>query len=210
MSQTAVNEMKRVNTAGRADVRKLCVTGMLSAISFVLMFLDFSVPFIMPTFIKLDISELPALVGAFSLGPVYGVIICLIKNLINFLVRTTTGGVGELSNFILGAVFVYTAGLFYKRKKAKKTALIGATVGAVIMAIFSVFSNYYLVYPIYTAFMPMEAIMAAYQAINPNVHNLWDALIWFNMPFTFAKGMLDVLITMLIYKKLSPILKGNR
>ena len=57
--------------------------------------------------------------------------------------------------------------------------------------------------------MPMEAIIGAYRAINPRVENLWQALLWFNMPFTFIKGMLDVLLTFLIYKKLSPILKGE-
>lgn len=189
------------------NIRKICVTGMLSAIAFVLMFLDFSVPF-MPSFIKLDISELPALIGSFSLGPVYGVLICLVKNLINLL-RTSTGGVGELSNFLLGATFTFCAGIVYQKKKTRTGAIIGSILGAAVMAGISVLSNYYLVYPIYTAFMPMEAIIAAYQAINPKVTNLWEALIWFNMPFTFFKGILDVLITFLIYKRISPILKGN-
>ena len=78
------------------------------------------------------------------------------------------------------------------------------------MAVFSVFSNYFVVYPVYTAFMPMETILSMYQAINPNVETLWDALIWFNMPFTFLKGMLSVVIPFLIYKKLSPLLKGTK
>ena len=78
------------------------------------------------------------------------------------------------------------------------------------MAVISVFSNYFVVYPVYTAFMPMETILSMYQAINPNVETLWDALIWFNMPFTFLKGMLSVVITFLIYKKLSPLLKGTK
>ena len=188
------------------SVRKMCVTAMLSAVAFILMFIDFSVPF-MPSFIKMDISELPALVGSFALGPVYGVIVCLIKNLIH-LMKTSTGGVGELSNFILGAVFVFIAGVVYGKKKNRKMALIGSVLGAVVMAIFSLFSNYYLVYPIYTNFMPMEAIIKAYQAINPSITNLWQALICFNVPFTFVKGMLDVLLTFIIYKRISPILKG--
>ena len=86
----------------RFSPRNMAMIGMLSAISFILMFLEFSIP-IMPSFIKLDLSELPALIGAFAMGPVEGVLICLFKNLIH-LMRTSTGGVGELSNFILGAV----------------------------------------------------------------------------------------------------------
>ena len=199
--------MSNVSNGSKISVRKLTVTAMLSGVAFILMFLDFSVPF-MPSFIKMDISELPALVGSFSLGPVFGVLVCLVKNLINLL-RTSTGGVGELSNFILGAVFVGVAGLIYQKKKTRKMAIIGSIAGAAAMAVFSVFSNYYFVYPIYTKFMPMDVIIGMYQAINHSVKNLWDALIWFNMPFTFVKGMLDVVITFLIYKKISPILRGN-
>lgn len=190
------------------DIRKLTMTGMLSAISFILMFFDFSVP-LMPNFIKMDLSELPALVGSFSLGPVAGIVICLIKNLLH-LMKTSTGGVGELSNFILGASFVFTAGLIYQKNKNRKGALIGSLVGAVVMAVVSVFSNYYLVYPVYTAFMPMEAIIAAYQVINPKIENLWQALIIFNMPFTLIKAMFSVIITLFIYKRISPIIKGNK
>ena len=185
----------------------MTMVGMLSAISYVLMFFDFSVPF-MPVFIKMDLSELPALIGSFALGPVAGVAICLVKNLLHLL-QTSTGGVGELSNFILGASFVFTAGMIYKFKKNKKGAIIGALVGAVVMAVVSLFSNYYLVYPVYTKFMPLEAIIAAYQEINPGVDGLWSCLIMFNMPFTFVKGMFSVIITLLVYKRLSPIIKGT-
>ena len=188
-------------------VRKLAVTAMLGAVATVLMFISFSVP-LMPSFIKLDLSELPALIAAFALGPLWGVCVCLIKNLINVFF-STTGGVGELSNFILGAAFVFTAGMFYKHMGGRKGALIGSLCGAAAMAVISVFSNYFVVYPVYTAFLPMDVILSMYQAINPNVKTLWDALLWFNMPFTFIKGMLSVVITFLIYKKLSPLLKGR-
>lgn len=191
----------------RFSPRNLAMVGMLSAVSFILMFLQFSIP-VMPSFIKLDISELPALLGAFAMGPVEGVMICLIKNLIH-LVRTSTGGVGELSNFLLGAVFVFVAGFIYQKKKTRTGAIIASVSGALAMAVFSVASNYFLVYPFYTNFMPMEAIIGAYQLINPRVENLLQALIWFNVPFVFCKGMLDVLITFLIYKPLSPIIKGT-
>lgn len=186
--------------------RKMVMTAMLAAVASVLMFFSFNVP-LMPSFIKMDLSELPALIAAFTMGPVSGMVVCLVKNLVN-LFFTTTGGVGELSNFLLGCCFVVPAGFIYSRKKSRSGALIGSLAGAAAMAVVSVFTNYFVVYPIYTAFLPMEAIMGMYQAINPAVDNLFEALVVFNMPFTFIKGMVSVVITFLIYKKISPIIKG--
>lgn len=202
---------EHVKTEKRINIRYMTMTAMLSAIAFILMFMDFSVPF-MPGFIKLDISELPALIGTFAMGPASGVIICLVKNILHLLI-TTTGGVGELSNFVLGVAFVLPAGLFYKYKKNRKSALIGSLVGALIMALFSLPSNYFVVYPFYTNFMPEDAIIGAYNAIisvvGGHVDNLFQCLLIFNVPFTFVKGLLSVLITFLIYKHISPIIKGN-
>ena len=189
------------------SARKVAVTAVLAAMSSALMFLDFSIP-IMPSFIKLDFSELPALIASYALGPWYGVCVCLVKNLVNLL-STTTAGVGELSNFILGSVFVLFAGYIYKFKKNRTGALIGALAGAACMALISLFSNYYIVYPIYENFLPLEAILGMYRAIYPDVKNLWHALIVFNVPFTFVKGMLNTAIAFIVYKKISPIIKGN-
>ncbi len=190
-----------------SKIRNLTMIGMLSAVAFILMFLEFPVPF-MPSFIKMDVSEIPALIGAFALGPVQGVAICLIKNLLH-LMKTSSGGVGELSNFLLGAMFVFVAGVVYKKGKNRKSALIGSLIGAFAMGVFSVVSNYFLVYPVYTKFMPMEAIIAAYQAIYSGVNSLLQCLVIFNMPFTIVKGLLDVAVTFLVYKRLSPIIKGT-
>lgn len=198
-----------VRKTGRSSVRNLTVTAMLGAVASVLMFISFSVP-LMPSFIKLDFSELPALLAAFALGPWHGVAVCLIKNLVN-VPFTTTGGVGELSNFLLGACFVIPAGLIYQRHKSRGAAIGGATLGALCMAVASVFTNYFVIYPIYAElFIPMETILDLYRAINPGVKNLWQALICFNLPFTFLKGMCSVAIAFVIYKPLSPILKGRR
>lgn len=201
--------MDTVNTTNvkRVNVWKMTMTAMLSAIAFILMFLDFSVP-IMPGFIKMDLSELPALIGTFAMGPVSGVIICLVKNLLH-LFMSSTGGVGELSNFILGAAFVLPAGLIYKKWKGRKSAVIGALSGALLMALISIVSNYFIVYPVYYNFMPEETILNAYQAIFSGVDNILECLIIFNAPFTFVKGLFSVLITLVIYKPISPFLKGN-
>ena len=197
------------NTTNRNGIRYLTVTAMLSAVAYVLMFIDFPIPFLIPSCIQMDLSELPALVGAFAFGPVCGVLICLVKNLLHLFI-TSTGGVGELCNFLLGATFVLAAGLIYKHKKSKKSALIGALVGAVLMGIISVPLNYFLTYPIYYNFMSKEAILEAYRAIIPSMKNILQCLICFNMPFTIAKGLICTGVTMLIYKHLSPILKGTR
>ena len=190
------------------NIRYMAVTAMLSAVAFILMFFEFSVPF-MPAFVKLDLSELPALIGAFSMGPLCGVLVCLVKNLLHVLI-TTTGGVGELSNFVLGAAFVLPAGFIYKRKKSRKTAIIGSLTGTVLMALISVVSNYFVMYPFYTAFLPMDEIIAMYQAIFPGVNGLLECLIVFNMPFTFIKAMISVVITFLVYNHLVPILTMNK
>ena len=196
----------RTTTNSISSVRYMSVTAMLSAVAFILMFLDFSVPF-MPAFIKMDLSELPALIGAFAMGPVCGILICLIKNVLHLFI-TTTGGVGELSNFLLGVAFVLPAGLIYRHKKSRRSALIGSLFGAVIMGVFSVVSNYFLVYPVYYNFMPEEAVLGAYQVIVPSMKSILQCLVCFNMPFTIVKGLFSVVITFLVYKHISPILKG--
>ena len=191
----------------------LTVAAMLSAVAFILMFIEFPIPMLIPAFIKMDFSDLPALLGAFALGPVYGVIISFMKNLLHIVNKgTSTACVGELSNFILGAIFSAVAGYLYKHHKSRKTAIIGAVAGAVAMAVLSVPSNYFVVYPAYVQFyhMPLEAILGMYQAILPSADSLIKCLIIFNLPFTLVKGLLDAVLCMLIYKPLSPILHGRR
>ena len=192
---------------------KLTVAAMLSAVAFILMFIEFPIPMLIPAFIKMDFSDLPALLGAFALGPVYGVIISFMKNLLHIVIKgTSTACVGELSNFILGAIFSAVAGYIYKHHKSRKTAIIGAVAGAVAMGVLSVPSNYFVVYPAYVQFyhMPLEAILGMYQAILPSANSLIKCLVIFNMPFTLVKGLLDAVLCMLIYKPLSPILHGRR
>ena len=182
---------------------------MLSAVAFVLMFLDFPIPFLIPPFVKMDFSELPALLAAFSLGPVYGVVVCLVKNLVHFITMTTTGGAGEICNFLLGTCFAIPAGAIYQRMKTRKGALIGVLVGAVVMAVLSIPLNYYISYPVYTKFMPIDAIIGMYQQIRPSANGLLECLIIFNAPFTLLKGLLTSALCFLVYKPLSPILHGT-
>lgn len=191
-------------------VRALTGTAMLGAVAAVLMYLEFPIP-IMPAFVKLDVSELPALIASFAYGPVSGILVCLIKNLIK-LPSTSTAAVGELFNFVMGALFVGTAGLVYKRNKTRKGAIIGSLLGALVMAVVSVPYNYFVVYPAYVVMyhLPLDAIIGMYQAINPNVNGLLACLLVFNLPFTFVKGALDAALCFLVYKPLSPILHGRK
>lgn len=185
--------------------RYIAFTAIFAALSTALMFLSFGVPF-MPSFLKLDFSEVPALIAAYSLGPVSGVIVCLVKNLIN-MTASTTGCVGELSNFLLGCMLVVPAGMIYKYKRNRIGALVGALVGSVIMGLGSLLTNYYIVYPVYYNFLPYEAILGMYQALYPKVNDLWDCLLVFNLPFTIMKGLLCAVITFVIYKPVSIVMK---
>ena len=197
-------------TKATKRTRALTGTAMLAAVATILMYMEFPIP-IMPGFIKMDISELPALIASFAYGPLSGIAVCLIKNLIK-LPSTSTAAVGELFNFVMGALFVGMAGIVYKKNKTRKGAIIGAVAGALIMALVSLPYNYFVVYPAYVVMyhLPLEAIIGMYQAINPNVNGLLACLVTFNVPFTFAKGMVDALLCFLIYKPLSPILHGRK
>lgn len=199
--------MSQINNK-KLNVRYLAVTGMLAAIAFVIMFFDFPVPMLIPNFIEMDFSELPALIGAFAFGPLCGVLVSLMKNLVHLTI-THTAGVGELANFLMGAVFAGTAGLIYKHKKNKRSALIGSLVGALLMGLASIPINYFITYPFYYNFMEPEAVLMQYQLILPSMENILECLVVFNFPFTTAKALICAVITMLIYKHLSPILKGR-
>lgn len=184
---------------------KITITAMLAAVAALLQFLEFPMPFLVPPFVKMDFSELPALLASFSLGPVYGVAVCLLKNCFKLL-TTYSGGIGELGNFLMGAVYVYVAGIVYCRTKSRKGALLGTALGSVAMAAASVPINYFITYPFYTKLMPLEAIMDAYAAIRPGADGLLSCLLLFNMPFTLVKGVLVAALCFFVYKPLSPLL----
>lgn len=191
--------------------RKLVVMSMLSAIATVVYYLDFPVP-LMPSFIKLDLSNVISLLASFALGPVEGVIVCLIKNLVQLLIKGagTTMGIGNIFDFVTSAAFCFTAGLIYHRVKTFKGALAACVVGALVFSLISLPLNYFIVYPIYfKAFGGEAAILGMYQEINSGVETTLEALCVFNLPFTFIKGALCAAVTMLIYKPLSPVLKGK-
>ena len=191
--------------------RKMVVTAMMSAVAIVIYYLDFPIPF-MPSFIKLDLSNVISLLAGFSLGPVAGITVCLIKNLVHLVIKGfgTTMGIGDIFDFVTSAAFTLTAGFIYLKNKTKKGAMISCAVGVLVFTLISLPLNYFIVYPIYfKAFGGEEAILGAYQAIRPSTGSTLEALCIFNLPFTFIKGVLCALVTVLIYKPLSPILKAK-
>ena len=189
--------------------RFLTVTGILSAVAFLLQLIEIPIPMLMPSFIKFDFSDLPALLGCFALGPACGILVELIKNVLHAALASGSFGVGELSNFVLGAAFTGTAGMLYRRNRTKRGAAAASFIGAVVIAAVSFPSNLLVVYPVYYQFMPEETILAAYQAILPGMQSIAQSLLLFNVPFTLVKGLLDVALCFLLYKKLSPFLKGS-
>lgn len=187
------------------SIETLSFTGILSAIAFSLMFLEFPIPFLIPPFIKFDFSYVPALIGAFMFGPLSGIFIELIKNLLHTLVSNSFG-VGELSNFILGATFTGIAGFLYKKDRTIKKAFRGSFIGAISMGIISIFSNYFIVYPFYYNFIPKKQILLLYQNILPSTNSIFMAIILFNLPFTIVKGIINMIFAFIIYRKISPLL----
>lgn len=194
----------------KISARMIAACGVLTAVAVVLQYLEISIP-IMPAFIKLDFSDLPALLGAFAFGPAAGVIIELLKNLIHMAV-SQSGFVGELSNFLLGAVFVLVAGAVYQKKKTKAGAFLAGTLGSTAMALVCIPINYFIIYPLYYRLLGLseEIVLGMYRLLLPSVKTIFRSLLIFNLPFTFVKGMICVFVSMLIYKPLSSLLKGRK
>lgn len=202
MSDTNIKNKQNKSQSGKIHLIAGC--GVLAAFATALQYLEIPSPV---SFIAFDFSDLPALLGSFAYGPVAGILIEFIKNIIHLAV-SRSGFIGELSNFILGAVFVGTAGILYKHKKTKKTALIAGIIGSLLMAVISYPSNLFVVYPFYYNFMPKEAVLQIYQDLF-KVNSIEMAVLIYNVPFTFVKGVICVLISAFIYKPLSPILHGR-
>lgn len=189
------------------NVRSMTMTALLAAVAYVLAFIEIPVP-LSPSFARMDISDLPALVGAFAFSPFVGVMIELIKNALQLL-TTSTGGVGELANFLMGGSFVLTAGVIYKYHKTKRMAWISCIAGSLVMGIVAAITNYFILLPMFEMFMPLDQLIASFGAFIPFIKTKLDVVLFNAFPFNLLKGLVLSAITMLIYKKLTPILKGK-
>lgn len=190
----------------KMNTEMITITAMLAAVSFVLAFIEFPVP-LTPSFARMDLSDFPALIGALQFGPLCGVFIELVKNCLQLL-TTSTGGVGELANFLMGASYAFTAGYIYKYYKAKKGAWISCIVSSMVMGIVAALTNYYILLPMFEMFMPLDQIVAAFGEFMPFIQTKLDVVLYNALPFNIVKGLIIALSTMYIIERLKPIMKG--
>lgn len=205
----ATNSQTMTNNKTTTSVRKLVQIGMLSAIAVVLMLFEIPLPFA-PSFYEIDFSEVPVMIGCFVMGPAAGVVIELIKILLNLIINgTITAGVGEAANFVIGCCMCVPAGLIYKYRRTRNGALLGMIVGTLVMTIVGCFINAYIMLPTYAAAfqMPIDSLVAMGTAINANITDLFTFVVLAVAPFNLLKGGLVSLIVYLIYKKIRPIFK---
>lgn len=183
--------------------------GILSAFAVILMYFEVPVP-MMPVFLKLDASELPAIIGAFVLGPLAGIAIEFIKNMLHML-NTQTMGIGEMANFLVGAAFILPAGWFYQKQPSRKGAVLALTAGTVTMVAAASALNYFVLLPVYQQVLhfPLEQVVAMGTAANPHVVDLKSFIALAIAPFNLLKGMMISLFTLMLYKKITPILCGR-
>ncbi|MBP3637847.1 MAG: ECF transporter S component [Clostridia bacterium] len=189
------------------SVQYLARIAVLTALASILFLIEIPVV----AFYKLDLSNLPVLLGAFSMGPAAGLVILLLKSFIGML-HSTSMYVGELADFIMGAAYVLPAALLYGRRKDRKTALWGMVLGTVCMIVVAVLVNWKIMIPFYmNAFgMPMEAVIGMATKVLPFVDTQWELLMYVTAPFNLLKGVVLSLLTYLLYKRLSPLLHVKR
>lgn len=201
-------KMNKVNSSSMLRTKDMTKIGMLSVIAFILMYFQLPITFVAPPFMKLDISDLPVLMGAFTMGPVFGIIIAAIKNILHIVFKgTMTAGIGELSNFIISSTFAFVSAYFYRKHRTYKGAIISLTLGVLAMTALAMLSNYFVVFPLYAKVMPMDAIIAMGSAITSKITGLFTMMIYSVLPFNLIKGFTTSAVMMLVYKKISPIFK---
>lgn len=192
-----------------SDTHYIAYVAMFSAMAGVLMLLEFPLAFFAPSFYKLDFSELPVMICTFYLGPVAGVVTELIKIILKLILKgTSTAFVGDFANFAVGCAFVLPASIVYHLKPEKKTALIGLSVGTLVMTVFgSAFNALYLIPKFAELFhMELSSIVAMGTAINPRITSVWTLVFFAVVPFNLLKGAAITLLTFLLYKRISPLM----
>ncbi|SDX59347.1 Riboflavin transporter FmnP [Ruminococcaceae bacterium YAD3003] len=206
MTETHVTVKADSRVARKIMLRRIAACAILTAMAVLLMYLEIPLPF-MPSFLKFDFSELPVLIGSFALGPVWGIVIELLKNLIHLPV-TQTMGIGELSNFITGVIYVGTAGIIYRIFVSKKGAAIAMIIATLVLAAVSVPVNAFLTLPLYGSVMgfPLEAIIGMSAAVNPLVKDKLSLLLAVFVPFNLFKGFIVAGITYFVHLPLSKLI----
>ncbi len=199
-------------SAAKGNIRAMVVVAMLGAISMILMMFEIPLWFA-PSFYEIDLSEVPVMIGTFALGPAAGAATELVKILLKLVFKgTNTAFIGDIANYVIGCALVVPAGIIYKHRKTKKNALIGMAAGTLFMTVAGCFINAYVLLPAYgKAFgMPIDALIGMGTAVNPAIKGLGTFVILAVAPFNILKGVVVSVITLLLYKYVSPILKGQQ
>lgn len=194
----------------KTKINKLVIMAMFSAVAAVLMYVEFPITFIAPSFYEMDLSEVPVMIGSFMLGPCAGVIMEAVKVLLKLVLKgTSTAFVGDFANFILGCALVVPASVVYHTKKTKKRAIIGLVTGGIVLIVSGVFLNALYLLPKYSQLygMPVETFIKMGAAINPAISNIFTFVILAVAPFNLIKATVVGVITMLLYKYLSRLIK---
>ncbi|QZY54269.1 ECF transporter S component [Crassaminicella profunda] len=206
MNKTTAIGKKSLGFKSIGTVNGLTKVAILSVLAFLIMFIELPI-FFLPGFLQIDFSDLPALIGGLALGPAAGIMIELIKNFLHFITKTTTGGVGEFANFLIGIALIIPASISYQKYRTKKGAMTGIVIGIVSMGIVGALANYYMLLPFYAKVMPLEQIIAWSSAANASIVDMKTLVLYGVVPFNLIKGIMVTILTGFLYKKLSPILK---
>ena len=197
-----------IKKSGLSSAKTVAKVGVLSAIAYILMFISIPLP-IFPSFLKIDLSDIPAIFGGMSLGPMAGLAIVIVKNFLQGITASTTGGVGEFANVVIGGSYVLIICLFYRKLKSTKGVVVGGLLGIVAMTIMGCIMNYYIMMPLYAVVygMPLEQIVQMGTVINPKVTDLMTFVIWMIAPFNIVKASIMTVVTLPLFEKMETILK---
>ncbi|MGI6161472.1 MAG: ECF transporter S component [Christensenellales bacterium] len=207
MNTKNCEKIQTTRAGARYGIKTLARVGILSALAFVFMLVEFPLP-LMPPWLKIDLGDIPALLGSFAIGPVAGVVIEFIKNLLFMIVKNSgTGGVGEMANFLLGVALVVPAGIIYRRNHCRAGALKGMLVGLVSFTLVGAALNYFVLLPLYMSFAPN--LLDGLAGITPWIHDRFTYVLYGATPFNIIKGIVVMIITYVVYKPISGFLSSG-
>ncbi len=180
-------------------IKQIVIIGLFAALSYVLMLIHFPIKYL--GFLELEFSDIPAIIAGLAYGPIVGVMIELIKNLIKAITASTTGGVGELANFVVSIAYIIPVALLYRSMKGKFKTVIAFGAGVIGMTIAGILINYFVTVPLYAKlFGGMEAVVGAASATVPAIKGLGTVVILGITPFNIVKGLMISIIGYAVYK----------
>ena len=202
--------MSLSSTPESSHTRKIAQVAMLGAVSAVLMYLQFPIPFIAPPFFHINFAEVPVLTGGFAMGPVAGAMIELIKIVINLIFKgTTTAFISEFASLLMGCSMVVPAAIYYRSNKTRNNAVIALVIGSVCTTIVTTLANAFMTLPAYAKVMGVDisAIVAMGTAVNGSASDLLTFCLYIVAPFNIIKAALASIVTLILYKRLRKVIR---